>query len=365
MLAGFVALSVVALVSMGAAAFSQLAARSEQLATEQARIAFAEADRLRRLEAEARARAEASHARVVRGAASFAAETIAREVSAIGRVLQAEAASPLASETLAAAVASPDDPRARKALQDWLESVSRLHEATVISSNWFVTGPDGTQLARAPFGGSVGQNFAYRDYFHGLGRDLDPAEAARLEQEGRLEMVRGLHQTLVYRSVATGNPMTTFSIPISDPTDPDGSALGVLGLSVEIGDFDVLRTGADSDLVAMLVDTRVDATGTAGLILQHPALSALGPDPLRRYLSPELVSRLVRLRSEVMLPLPGRDGQNPGLAIDPNFADPFVGPPDGLGLAAFHPVIARGPDGLRDTGWVVIVQGRRLRPAEE
>ena len=93
--------------------------------------------------------------------------------------------------------------------------------------------------------------------------------------------------------------MTTFSVPIRDPSR-DGRPIGVLGISVEIGDFDVLRTGAQEDLVASLVETRLDDTEQAGLILQHPALAESGADPRRFYHDPARVARLVRLRTSAV-----------------------------------------------------------------
>lgn len=145
-----------------------------------------------------------------------------------------EAASPLLRQTLTelngmAVEAAPDPNRddggldlatlepQRSALQNWLQSRWIEHQQAVKTESWFVVGSEGTQLVRVRPGSSIGRNFRHRDYFHGRGRDLDPAETVDDTPPKPLSD-RIVHMSVAFESTNTHTLMVVFSVPIFDDT---------------------------------------------------------------------------------------------------------------------------------------------------
>jgi serine/threonine protein kinase len=305
----------------------------------------------------------------LRVSARFAARTVAGEIDRRWRILEFEADDPELAALLDRSRGRPLDSPPRRALQAWIAARFATYQGAAAATNWFVCGTDGVQLAREPFNANtVGKNYAFRDYFHGLGRDLP--ESAR-----DAEPIRRPHRSIVFRSQATGGHMVTFSVPVwsAHAGVSDRRVLGVLGMSVDLGRFGVLQLDLDADQVAVLVDARADADGVPGLILHHQHLAGFARHdaPAIHVGASEVVRmdalRRIALARKRVRESPGDGPPNPALArngpppgsLATDYRDPVGGAYAGRWLAAFEPVIVEGrPEPIDDTGWVVIVQER-------
>ena len=133
-------------------------------------------------------------------------------------------------------------------------------------ASWLFLGPEGTILAAAfddpPAESPVGDNFAYRTYFHGRQRD-DP--------EGQENQpLRRPHLSAPFKSTATN----TYKVAISAPIVDQDETVGVLVMTFELGQF--IRFPQSQDQCAVLIDGRDN--DYRGLILQHPLYETLQRD---------------------------------------------------------------------------------------
>lgn len=292
-------------------------------------------------------------------AARFVSETVARQIDRRWTILEKEATDGFLREQMVA----PESPMRRAAIQKWLNERRREYQDVAEATSWFVTDATGQQLARSPISGDTeGQNFAWRDYFHGQGKDL-PRDTRGLSP------ISDAHLSLVFESTTTHTRMVAFSVPIwnSRVGTPNRTIVGVLAMTVEVGKFGEIEDESDDrqdhspggDKHAVLIDTRADESGNRGLILQHPALRRFQiehpgkPLPNHRY-SEAVIAKLrgsphINPKSSVALRK---------VLID-NLEDPVGGEYAGGWLGAFEPVIVDGrPEPIADTGWLVVVQER-------
>jgi hypothetical protein len=235
----------------------------------------------------------------------------------------------------------------RQALQQRLEELLADPDEVRVES-WFVNGPDGTQLARAPQEKTIGKNYGWRSYFHG--GNEDHAESWRPGGDDHIEQT---NLSSVYYSHVTDRWTVTISTPIymEEPSPADGNGevaparrfLGVLGVSVDVDRFlDIPE--ASPQLFAVLVDWR--AGKNKGLILQHPLFEKMragGREVPARFQNYHLAEH----------ELPDLESAS----VRENYADPLARDPEGKAYAA-HWLAEASPVGLRggDTGFVVIVQ---------
>ncbi|MGE3807821.1 MAG: protein kinase [Gemmataceae bacterium] len=299
-------------------------------------------------------------------ACRFAARTIANEIDLRWRILEAEANDPELRRFLGYSLQRPLTEDEQQRLQSWIERRHRTHSSTTKASSWFVTDRQGQQVARSPFAETVGKNWSFRDYFHGLGRDLTPQEASTVAP------IADVHRSTVFESQATFHRMVAFSVPIwSADGDQPQVHLGVLAMTVELGRFTSLQLGLSDAQVVVLAETRrdwIEGTARHGLILHHPVLAHIrqaqsrGDDvrmPIYR-LPGKLVTALESLRAE-RLEQSRRLEERPDEPVQrtrflvPDYQDLID--PKVTWLAAFEPVQVRGrADKIKDTGWIVIVQ---------
>ena len=128
-------------------------------------------------------------------------------------------------------------------------------------ASWFVVSNNGTMLATAfwdpPAHPPEGENFAYRTYFHGGPNDLLPTDRS----------TQPLSETCIsapFQSTASGN----WKVAISTPIEHQGEVLGVLALTVTLGNF-VQLPGSDPEVeCALLIEGREGEK--QGMVLQHP-----------------------------------------------------------------------------------------------
>jgi hypothetical protein len=348
----------------------------------------------------------------VRTSALLAARSVAMQVDLRWRILESAAANPDLQLALLAADDLPAENRFAEAtvmreLQAWLDDLQRTNSEATKAVSWFIMGKGGTQLARAPFSKkSVGENWSFRDYFHGGGRDLQPGEGAGLQP------IRDVHRSIVFRSSVTQNLMVAFSVPVratriprpsqgtggmasqvsvveasgggrrravDATTESADEVIGVLAMTVELGRFGILQIGLQQGQVAALVDTREDWSRKPGLILHHARLAELRLEQLRAkagelpswYVPENRVEQFLSLRrgrlaqerrresmpwEEQLLMVAESELEN----FDSDYRDPVQEDEGARWLAGFEPVLVSGrSEGIADTGWVVVVQERR------
>jgi len=363
------AVMIVSLVAVAAAMLLARRADSEhdaRVAADDARVAAVEAQQL----------AHAARDSSLRMAARFAARTVASEIDLRLRILEASAGDGRLRELLVASAGQPRDSTPRKQLQAWIENAKKATQDSTKADSWFVNNAQGIQLARADFDiKTVDKSFAYRDYFHGQGLDLNESMAHEPPPP-----IREPYLSNVYSSKSNGHLKVAFSVPIWKDADDrlaDRPPLGVLSLAVDAGEFRVLELGLDTSQSAALVDLRPDvceATQKRGIILHHPQLL----DTLARQLADDSglhnLPRIDAARAKQLDSLRARRLQQVELgapverplqgSLDHAYQDALSDDPLRLHLAVFEPVTIpwRSEPRVRDTGWVVIVE-ERLAPS--
>lgn len=285
-------------------------------------------------------------------AVKFAAQTVALEMSNRWQALNLAARDPRLLAALESFAA--DDPAAANILQARLKHHRNSFDG-LKSASWFLCNAQGRQVARSPLSRrSIGKNYAHRDYFHGNGRDF-PQTKAGDPLPGDPPYIEGTHHSVVYQSTSDASLKVAYSVPVFiSPGSDEERFVGVLGMSVQLGGFRILREELLDNHHLILVDLREDwLTGQAdkGLILHHPHLGELvqnsGQSRERPRLAKDLVSRLLTLRAN-----------DPSFYLE-NFIDPVSASKRGA-LAAFAKVAVRGEGEFpRDSGWAVIVREKR------
>ncbi len=301
-------------------------------------------------------RAVAAEARdqSLRQSSMFAARTLADDIDRAWRILTERAADSDLHQLLeAAATARPNSTEA-KALQGWLDRAYLESQIADKSDSWFITDQRGVQLARTPYSKkTIGENFARRDYFNGLGHDLPPdADLSKVRP------IRDVRLSVCYRSQTDDALRVAFTVPIwKDGDDSDNvEPIGVLGMSIITGQFELLDN-------AILVDTRSDkinGKSLSGLILQHPGLPgavAASREASVPRVDGHWLNTLEELTARVMAERSGRHTERLRLGtLVSDFPDPLDPPGSPLKTASLSPVIieTRGDKPI-STGWVVIV----------
>lgn len=347
--------------------------------------------------AESRAAVLSRVAESNRFAAEFVAEAVARKIDKRWEILREAAADPDLRRLLSGSPPGTalDDP-ARRELQARVEALhTRLDPAR---QNWFLTAPSGVQWVRIPEDAkSIGQNFSYRDYFHGQGRDLPPDTAG-------LGPIEQPHLSIVFQGKASRQQLVAFSVPIWSETTAGESptVLGVLCMSVPLGSFAELHGegSARGAQRAVLVDLRPDEDNQAGAILEHPGYDPGrdpgdgGQPPRRVHLNPAELPRLAetsRLAHEVVelrdawersrrvvgpaavaaevaqteAQLRERARQLAAVDFSVDHHDPFAEADDQAWLVAARPVLTGdGSTGYAPVGWMVLVEEPYARAVE-
>jgi serine/threonine protein kinase/class 3 adenylate cyclase len=241
---------------------------------------------------------------------------------------------------------SPGDQQLSKRLNDWLGARRADHDREAPADSWFITDARGVQIARSPQSESIGENYSHRDYFHGLGPDYD-------ENATGFKPITAPHLSAVYRSTSTGHLKVAFSVPIENGLKGrQRKVVGVLAMSVDLGEFNVLEKQLPPGHEVVLVDLReasIDGETRRGLVLHRQTETSYREGQPPPWVSPALLARIEKLLTEI--PPDSTDG-----AMLTDYRDgaltndkPFTG--------AMRPVIDRQPDEpVRDTRWLVIVQ---------
>jgi len=282
-------------------------------------------------------------------ASAFASEKILREINARFGILNQLANDKWLQERMVEIDQSPNNDALWEPVQEWLGARKSQFNQRAPAESWFINDRQGKQIARSPPSDkSLGENYSYRDYFHGQGADLpkDTADVAPIEEP---------YQSAVYRSTSSGRLKVAFSVPIENGRK--GAArqvVGVLAMSVDLNEFNVLEKELPDEFEVVLVDLRqltIEGETNRGLVLHHQA-----HEPIRRgqpppWVGPALLERIDQLLASA----PTTAAPDRGLMLS-NYRDAAV--TDGrLYWGVLRPVVEQRPDGgLHDTQWVVLVQ---------
>ena len=135
-------------------------------------------------------------------------------------------------------------------------------------TSWFLTDASGNQLWRRDYSeNSVGRNYAFRDYFNGLGTSY-----TRESAPDDLEPIQEGHVSLAYKSEVTNQNMVALSVPVKSSDDV---VIAVLAATLHLGDLqsrlgqDISGTQKDTvDHIVALADRRKSQ------LLDHPWLQS-------------------------------------------------------------------------------------------
>ncbi|MEO8495171.1 MAG: serine/threonine-protein kinase [Planctomycetota bacterium] len=284
--------------------------------------------------------------------ARFAARTIADKIDIRLRILEALADDPRLHEAMRPVDGKPGDEMLRQPLQHWLDA-QRVKHRHIKDHAWSIFASDGSQVARYPQYQESGepcvslkQKYNYRDYFHGRLSDFETGPP-----------IEHSHVSVAMEST-NGGLIVVFSTPIKPRADEP--PLGVISISIELGQFADLDIPLPDGQKVILADTRryfmklADDNGRGpsgeGLLLHHPDLTTVAtPDEL-----PHLEQAIVKYMRDKS-PAELRDDN----LLPPDYRDPLASATDGPPIAAFAPVILTARPAEADVhriNWFVIIQ---------
>lgn len=310
-----------------------------------------------------------SRQRLLQVAADSASKQIGAEIEHRFRMLQRLGEDDDVQRALVEINSTPD-PAARERLwqplQYRLGDEKQEGDQQAAAESWFISDRHGTQIARSPRGDSLGHNYAYRDYFHGRGSDLAKRADENAEQLNDVLPITSPHLSAVYESTSDGTLRVAFSIPVTNGrSGADRQVEGVLAMSVDLGEFNVLENVLDRDhgQEVVLVDMEedyLDGVPRRGLILHHNRSDSFGKDAPPRRLDSKLLGRISQIlaqRDDVRRAKPARQTPATALNLIADYADPLSPESARKYWGAIEPVVVNLPGGTSfDTGWVVIVQ---------
>ena len=299
---------------------------------------------------------------LLQSAAKLTALTVAMEINDRWRILEMESHEPELIRLLTEAPATQDQGY-RESLLYWLLRTERYHRETANAESWFLCDAEGIQIARIPESPSIGKSYAHRDYFHGNGLDLRPDEI------GDPAHIDDIYLSVPYQSSNDGDMKVAFSIPVLSARI-GGRFLGVLGMSIKLGHFEILQQRLAPDQIAVLADLKTDQLDgeiRSGLILHHPRLSDKIHEEVKSLeiaaprLQESLVEDLRQFRTRRLHERRMDISKSPSIGfLQRQYKDPTANLGNGFEgqwIAAFEPVFVEDrPIHALDTGWVVIVQ---------
>jgi hypothetical protein len=285
-------------------------------------------------------------------AARFATSEILKEINQRFDILQRLSTDEDLRRQLTQIDASPNDKQLWERLQDWLGARRSDHDREMPADSWFINDVRGVQVARSPRSDdSFGENYAHRDYFHGQGVDFEPGTPG-------LKPLSAPHLSAVYRSTSSGHLKVAFSVPVENgKKGRERKTVGVLAMSVDLGEFNVLEKELPPGHEVVLIDLRkstIDGQTRRGLILHHQADIAYREGETPPWISEELLARIEKQLAEIN---PATSG---GAMLVDYRDDALTG--GRVYWGALRPVIDRRPDDPPlDTKWLVLVQEPMVR----
>ncbi|MBA62157.1 MAG: protein kinase [Planctomycetaceae bacterium] len=120
---------------------------------------------------------------------------------------------------------------------------------------------------------SVGRNYSFRTYFHGKSEDLP-----RNTSPSNIAPITYTHLSAAFQSTTTKRWKIAISTPVYED-DTKQKLLGVVALTLNLGDFSYLRSDQIENQFAVFIDGRTQTTSNQiqvqGTILQHPIMDEL------------------------------------------------------------------------------------------
>ncbi|MDG2223054.1 MAG: protein kinase, partial [Rubripirellula sp.] len=204
------------------------------------------------------------------------ARSLSLEVDRTWRVLESIAATPELCALVAASNQLEVDGDITLANQSEVQQCldQRLGSEQVrILERMFILSRRGTQLARSPLPDQpqVGINFAFRDYFTGLGFDLERESRMARSAEplaGPAVHPCGVHMSPVYLSTLANEQQLKVTLTV--PIYRDGDYIGVLGTSMDVGIMMRKLLGKSDVWLVDLRETMIDGKRVSGILLAHP-----------------------------------------------------------------------------------------------
>jgi serine/threonine protein kinase len=288
-------------------------------------------------------------------AANFAASAILSEINERFVLLK-----DLASERelrewmieLQAASSDEEKKRLQKEIESWLGTHRSNSARRVQGESWFINDRTGVQVARSPQSSkSTGRVYAHRDYFHGQGKHLP-------EGTQGLAPIEAPHLSAVYRSTSDETLRVAFSVPIENGrSGAERQVIGVLAMSVDLNDFDVLERSIPAKYQVVLIDLREETIEDEeggekrgrGLVLH---MQERGDSSDRR--APQWIG--AELLGELEHAVNSAKGRLDDAAVLSAYRDEALTSGKKYWGAVKLLIDPRPERDVRDTGWLVLVQ---------
>jgi serine/threonine protein kinase/class 3 adenylate cyclase len=280
-------------------------------------------------------------------AAQYANAEILKEINRRFEILTQLAADETLRKQMVQINSRPSDETLWKRLEEWLGVRKADNAKYAAAESWFIDDISGVQVARSPRSESTrGENFSLRDYFHGQGTDLPPETPPP-------PPIKAPHLSAVYRSKSTGRLKVAFSVPIENGRKgKERQVIGILAMSVDLGEFDVLQKKLPKGFEVVLLDLRpsiIDGPPPRrGLVLHHQRDEVFSKGAPTPWVSGKVLEQI-----DALLAADPRATEN-GMILE-NYRDNAL-TNDKAYNGAIQPVIDRGEDAIRDAHWLVIVQ---------
>ena len=173
----------------------------------------------------------------------------------------------------------------------------------------FITDSEGTMMSIAYSSSetqtqSVSRSYHWRTYFHGQAEDLD--------RDIAIDSVQPLTQTrlsTVFQSTTTKRWKLAVSTPVYSGNPELNQIIGVMALTIDLGDFAFMRNEIQQNQFAVFVDDRDGQR--RGMILQHPIMDESAEAATR------LGEQRIKLSSEQLDDLQNEAGRL-------NYSDPVM-----------------------------------------
>lgn len=306
-------------------------------------------------------KAEASAQHRLRMAASLVSSVGGFEINRRISMLELEAAKVELIEAIEKIEADPSNQDLWDAPQKLLyEFRDELEKSGIKLDSLFINDANGIQIARVPKEDSIGKNYAYRQYFHGGAKDLDPDSTEirnNPPKPSKDAIVSNVYVSTNKAQAGQASIKTALSVPIVVESNNELRIVGRIALSLPIHELAIFDSLKDLPLRAVLFETRDYpwGNGTAkGLIIDRFSSenAADAPKPLTKKDSEtdlSLQNGMPKLQQTTLQKVAKSSGETADLI--PDFMDPEIGHHRGAVACAELRIPYR--EGI-DTGWKVL-----------
>ena len=250
-----------------------------------------------------------------------------------------------------------DNESDRSSLEEHLNQWKRItddrfsRQRRTLDISLFVTDRDGEQIFRNPWDDSVGTNYSWRDYFHGLGRKVERANEKKITDfPPRTE--EGVSSA--FRSTVTKKYMVAIAVPIWNQERTE--VIGVLARTLHITDLlsqweqrirsEISQDSESPNRFLSLVDTR---KGAKPYLLDHYWMSK---ENLEQYDEDRDLDAIIELSNNEQDILKDALADSQTIA---DYEDPLKEMNPELFSGKWLAAVAR----LNSADWIAIVQERR------